>query len=308
MTKILCSYDYELLWGVWDTVGSAYVENYVSNANYAASLIIQLHEKYKIKATWAIVSAAIDQNCSIEQRIENTNRSPEEQFKMTEVFKRHKALGAELYDISPGNLNQIKHSEIFEYACHTYGHKYAHTCSKEDLESDLQNVARVETEERSTSMVFPRNVITDDALVSLENANFNTVRVNPQNILYRSIKGKGLQGQVIRALRFADSFVPIQEYLSSAEYSFGEKLNFTEGQYFFRPKCGGKILNFLHRKRLVFGLFYCIKHKKDFHVWSHPHNFGSDPEKSVENLKKLFDTIDLHIANGKAISAKMCEI
>ena len=53
-SSLVISLDFELMWGVFDTIGARYTEN-LSGALEAVPLLLELFAKNEISATWASV-------------------------------------------------------------------------------------------------------------------------------------------------------------------------------------------------------------------------------------------------------------
>ena len=66
MTAVYFSYDYELLWGVWDGTGEGYARRNVAAANEVAGRLVGLHKKHDIPATFAIVGAMLSGKTPLE--------------------------------------------------------------------------------------------------------------------------------------------------------------------------------------------------------------------------------------------------
>ena len=59
---------------------------------------------------------------------------------------------------------------------------------------------------------------------------------------------------------------------------------------------------------------YAATHKKVFHIWWHPHNFGVDTEENLENLEEILryysylkERYDFTSTNMKMLGATCCE-
>ncbi|RBW68013.1 hypothetical protein [Bacillus taeanensis] len=58
---------------------------------------------------------------------------------------------------------------------------------------------------------------------------------------------------------------------------------------FYRPPVKGlSLLNHYRQKRIIKSIYAAAKSKKIFHLWWHPHNFGSDSEARLSELEEIF--------------------
>jgi len=282
----------------------AYAASHVMQANDCARTLCALHERLGLCATWAVVGAAIDQSIPVRDRFASVVDEAEERIRFNSYLI---SVGdcEGLFDIPVDILESIQKSDVLEFGCHTYAHRYVDRIREEVLAKDLARFNEV-CKLACRSIVFPRNVVDHAALVAAKDAGFQVVRINPRKALYMAVKGTGLKSLIIRILRYADAFLPIQEMLPSKPSTNHLKgLYITEGQYFFRPDCGFPLLDVIHRVRLMFGLWACRKRKIDAHLWTHPHNFGANPIRSLSNAEKLFTYITSILSPSLCQSAAM---
>jgi hypothetical protein len=82
----------------------------------------------------------------------------------------------------------------------------------------------------------------------------------------------------------------------------------TVGNIFFRPDCGNAIADYLHFKRVVLGLLFCKFTGRNFHMWTHPHNFGVDVERSMRNYERILLYLRKEEVCGNVVFRKMDEL
>jgi len=306
LIKLIFSYDYELAWGVWDTLPERYLNENISEANRCAEKIMHAHISFGIKATWAVVGAAIDRNIDWEKirRVLINNTTSESGLRNFEKLIEK----SDFNQIPNKNLQTIKDSDLFEFASHTYWHRYVNNCTTADLHNDFELFEKAASDKAVRSIVFPRNIVSLESISLASKYNYGCVRVNPNNWLYQTVKKDDMQGKFIKFVRYVDAFFPLQEFLPMRKNSISDQSMLSVGQYFFRAHCGGKFRNWLHIKRLILGYRICRMKNVDFHIWSHPHNFGGNPTMAMENLEILLKYFQKQISSGDLISKNMCDI
>ena len=289
MINAFISYDYELSWGTWDKLPLSYTRSHVADANKAAILLIKLHRKTKIPATWAIVGAMLDKR-SPEVIMNNTKRSEKIKKDFSEFVWSLNCNDEKFFKIDKAVFNALVDDDLFEVGSHTYTHLYF---LEENTTAWIDDFDQFEREYANAfgklpvSVIFPKNQVNKLALDTAAQHSFKVVRLNEDNWLYRSTSRGKIKRSIIRILRYLDAYLPLQEFFTNTEQSHNLKI--TDGQYFFRPALNTRIQDFFHFLRLAFAINYCIFRGHNFHVWSHPHNFGGDLNRSSMNATRLFE-------------------
>ena len=290
MIKVYFSYDYELLWGTWDGTRTSYLTGPVAEANQVVSAVIKAHQTHQVPATFAIVGAMLDEG-SAKERFQKAGRDEIDQARFDSLFIPH-VKRSDVTDVNAAALKTIANDDLFELGSHTYSHFYATTTSTEVIQNDFKTFnlcfQRI-TGKPATSLVLPKNQVTQAVLEIAADYGIKVVRMNPDSWLYRPVARKGLSAKFVRLLRYLDAYLPLLELFPDRQANvaelFGLRLN--KGQYFFRPSLGSKLASISHFARLKFGLKYCSLRKRDCHFWSHPHNFAGNPSQAILNLNKL---------------------
>jgi hypothetical protein len=309
MTKVFFSYDYELLWGVWDKTSPQYLANNVAGANSVVEAIIKTHQAHGIPATFAIVGAMLEGGAA-DELFRKTGRPEEEFGRFKEVLQTS---DGDVLKANPTGISEILNDDLFEIGSHTYSHCYALESSEAVIRSEF--AAMNEVFERKfghlpKSLVMPKNQTTPLALDVASEYGIEVVRVNPDSWLYRPVEHGGAKAKLIRLLRYADAYLPVLELFpdrSENEHS-SQGLVLNRGQYFFRPDLGNRIADRAHLLRLCVALRRCIVREDSCHFWSHPHNFGRNPERSIHNLNRLLRKIRQLADDGKVSAHRMDEI
>lgn len=288
--NVYISYDYELIWGVWDMTPPAYVARNVAHANQAATQLIELHRELDIPATFAIVGAMLEDHPAGEQAITNSGRTPAQAALFTSLLENYEA--GHVSNVTQDNLTMLDSNPIFEIGSHSYAHIYALESSFDDLARDFGRFAdryRESFGRAAQSLVMPKNEVSPD-VHKLATANgFQTVRMNPPTMLYSPIKWGSVARKIVRLLRFVDSFLPLLE-MTRAQNLRDRTQNGVRvliGQYFVRSYISRGWMFSWHLARLKLGLRLARLRGHSAHYWCHPHNFGADPVRSLANHARL---------------------
>lgn len=294
--KFVISLDYELMWGVRDkkTVFS-YGKSIVSGKSALISTI-ELLERYGCNATVATVGLLFLKNKNdIISNIPNelptyvdTNLSPY-RFIIEELKESGNFDSAYFgYELTK-RLQQYSNVEI---ATHTFSHYYCLEKGQTifQYEQDLQKAISVAKREGSNirSIVFPRNQFNNSYLRSSKNAGINSYRGNPNHRIYRSSSGNE-ESLLKRLLRLLDTYINL-----TGHHCYDLKINNEElplnipGSRFLKPYSSSlKQFDPLKLNRIKKSMTFAAKNNKIYHLWWHPHNFGNQPEKNLEFLKKI---------------------
>ena len=283
MSNFIISLDFELKWGVLES-NNDYDKN-LYGARKAIPEILDIFKKFNIKSTWAIVGFLFNKNV--------------DEFKKNKPkIIRHDNI-IDPYTISFENneglyfaldlIQKINSSHLQEIASHTYSH---FNCKKgiklkeefiEDINAAI-NIAQNKLNIKFHSIVFPRNEISKEYFPILKKLGFTHYRGNPNNFLYN--KGHNKKNILIRAIRYLDSFIEIVKNYNTENCDSSELIN-VQANRMLRPHNKIKILNFLMIRRIKKEMLYAAKNNLNYHLWWHPHNFGLNTERNIQNLENI---------------------
>jgi hypothetical protein len=175
-----------------------------------------------------------------------------------------------------------------ELGTHTYSHFYCHEPGQtiDDFDADLRLAKKVAMPFVADlkSLVFPRNHFNAAYLEVCKSHGVLTVRSNP-NIWFWNLATK--ETMVKKAIRSMDAYFAFK---SKPTYRLNElPIHQTPFELpasrFFTPWSPKKILNTLKMRRILLEMTYAAKNKELYHLWWHPHNFGTYPEQCLEELE-----------------------
>ena len=204
----------------------------------------------------------------------------------------------------------IDNSKNQEIASHTYCHYYCKEIgqTKLEFENDVRSMALISSDKISKpikSIVFPRNEVNMEYFDVLIKNGFTHFRGNPENFFYS--KGHRRFNLPVRLLRLLDSYINITGNQVSIKETYNGLINIV-GNRILRPYSNNSILNLLMIRRIKNEMLYAAKNNKNYQIYWHPHNFGVNINKNVENLSKVIDYY--HVLNKKygMISSNISEI
>ncbi|WP_034920707.1 polysaccharide deacetylase family protein [Gillisia sp. CAL575] len=289
---LVISLDFELIWGVFDTVEIKDKTEYFLNTRKVIPEILELFKRSSIHATWASVGMLFNNNWTEW----NCHRSKQEpryaNSKLSSYLYGESIQKFDFRDIcfAPELIKEIYETNGQEMATHTYSHYYCleQGQGKESFRQDLVQAIAVASKIgiELKSLVFPRNQIKQEYLKVCESLGIQNVRSNPDNWYWKDTSASGLSSKIART---ADAYVN----LGKKSYPFSDlkaKKGFPleqKASRFLRPVEGNSSLRKLKLKRIKSEMTTAAKNAEVYHLWWHPHNFGDQPEESLLDLSEI---------------------
>ncbi|GMQ26618.1 polysaccharide deacetylase family protein [Algoriphagus sp. oki45] len=287
------SLDFELLWGIFDKVGTQYKPEYFANTRRVIPEMLDLFGKMGISVTWATVGMLFAEN-EEEWKHYSPEFLPSYRDKKLSAYEWAKSHGLrpEVH-FAPELIQQIIQTPHQELGSHSYAHYYTlmRGQSPEQFRQDLQASQRISKEKFGISLkslVFPRNHINELYLGICLEEGFEYVRGNPKNWFWQETQHESFSKKLFRS---ADCFFPIG---SKSSYNEEEILRF-DGEPVILPASrilrplakNNPAFNSVRLNRILNEMDLAAKNGEVYHLWWHPHNFGNDPKQSMLELNKL---------------------
>jgi peptidoglycan/xylan/chitin deacetylase (PgdA/CDA1 family) len=291
------SLDFELFWGVRDKRS---IEDYRENLLgvwIVIPKILRLFRQYNIHATWATVGFLFCEDFkdlknkfpTLLPKYHKEQLSPYlyiEHFKDNEInLKVHFA--RELIEIIKNTPNQ-------EIASHTFSHFYTHeeNSEKNSFDSDSESFLKISKENNIDvkSIVFPRNQVDEKSIRVVKKYGITIYRGNPEHWAYRY--GDTKKDFRTKVVRFLDTYWNLTGFKTSLPTMENGCYN-VKSSMFLRPY--NKKFMFLEKlklRRIKQAMLYAAKKGENFHLWWHPHNFGINQEKNLQNLQEILRYYD----------------
>ncbi len=290
------SLDFELYWGVWDVTT---IEKYGKNilgVKQAIPAMLKIFDEYNIKATFATVGFLFAKN-KTELYSYFPNTKPNYTQENYNVYKNGLTnIGndetEDSYHFGYNLLEQIKEAN-HEIGSHTFSHYYCleDGQTKVEFDADLKAAIKIAEDKNIgiSSIVFPRNQINKKFLTVLQENGIKTYRGNPTSWIYKPRKF-GDENLFIRLCRLIDAYLPIFGYNTfQIDKTEAYPINIP-GSRFLKPY--NKRLSFLEKmkiKRILKEMTIAAKRKELYHLWWHPHNFGTSLNENMKGLKIILE-------------------
>lgn len=301
---LVISLDFELMWGVRDHRTTADYGDAVLGVRKALPELLNLFKRHNVRATWATVGLLfarnrqemLDHYPNLRPAYRHARLSPYE-----DILSR---IGADEskdpWHYGRSLVEQVLQSDGQEIATHTYSHYY---CLEEGetiaaFEADLQaaSVIMATAGVRPSSIVFPRNQLTDAHVQACVNHGIQAYRGNPETFLYKA-RSKDNVNLFLRGLRLIDGSFPVSGNLSyKPGVRQGRCANVRASRFFrpYEPRIGP--MNELHVQRIMREMESAATRGQIYHLWCHPHNFGrytgvqlARLERILQNFSRLQD-------------------
>lgn len=287
------SLDFELLWGIFDKVGTRYNPSYFSNTRRIIPEMLDLFSSNQIQVTWATVGMLFAEN-EEEWKAYSPAFLPSYREKKYSAYHWAKENGIrpEVH-FAPELIQQIIQTPYQELGSHSYAHYYTlmRGQSPEQFREDLQASQRIAGDKfgvRLKSLVFPRNHLNELYLDICKEEGFDFVRGNPKNWFWQETQH---EDQSKKWFRSADCFFPVGSRTSysieSVHYSSKDPIIIPASRI-LRPYSNGNLLfNSVRLGRILSEMEKAAQMGEVYHLWWHPHNFGNNPSACMVELRKI---------------------
>lgn len=295
------SLDFELFWGMFDKVTIPEYGERIQGEQTAIPRMLELFSEYGIHATWATVGMLMARNRdellsllppqNLQPRYQNMDVSSYRYVESMPIGTNEKD---DVYHFGGTLVQKILETPHQEIGNHTFSHYYCidgHKNSDAVFEADIDAWNRIGAIYgiNATSIVFPRNQASPEALRICYEKGIRAYRGNEDHFLYRA-RGDEEQSLFIRGLRLLDHYVNISGYHTyTVEKKEGEIVNIPASR-FLRPFISKlSLLERLRLRRIKNAMTHAAKRGEVFHLWWHPHNFGIDQNENFKNLIEILN-------------------
>jgi hypothetical protein len=284
----MLSLDTELAWGSVHGGTLHKHELLYWQARDCISRLIKLLEKYQIRATWALVGHLFLEHCQPVNGVKHPKIvRPQYPWFPDDWFLPDPCSRLEDAPIwyGPDIVQQIKNCQVIqEIGCHTFSHIRVGEpgCSQECFRSELR-ACRIEAEKSGVnlqSFVFPRNSI--GHLDVLADSGFLSYRGVSPNLFERL---PGITGRICRQL---GHFLPLTPPVVLPKRVNG-LWNLPASYFFPSTYQWWRLISGISRAyKVKQGLKKAARQRSIFHLWFHPFNLASEPQKLLKELETIF--------------------
>lgn len=292
MSNFVISLDFELFWGVAESRTINSYRHNIEGVWEAIPKILELFKRYEVSATWATVGMLMCRDYSqwreVRPDVLPSYARPQCSTYSLDSFVRE----------NPGLffghplVEQILAAKGQELASHTYSHFFCAEpgASVEQFVADCscQKYIFAEYGMAPTSLVFPRNQLIDQFILAAAKEGITAYRGNPNHWFYRDghFMPYSIGGRIFRK---ADGYITLSgNHISNLEqHKTDNEPRNIPASMFLRPSINFPLLDALHLSRVKGGMEEAAKTGGVFHLWWHPHNFGTNIQRNINNLESL---------------------
>lgn len=301
--NFIISLDFELFWGVSE---SKTINNYGNNIYNTHGVVIEmlkLFKKYNIEATWATVGFLFFKDIKYLDDFITKNKIQKINYKnesLNNFSLLSKVSGLDKkYLFAFDLVHKIIECGGQELASHTFSHLYTleNGVTLNDIKTDIEVMVKLFEQSGLSldSIVFPRNQYSKDVLNLIGNTTIKAFRGNQNSYLYKPSLNQNLLKRVLRLL---DSYVNISGYNPSIVKQHKNILDIPASR-FLRPYSHKlRILEKLRLNRIKKEMTNSAKKGSNYHLWWHPHNFGSS------NIIKNFSFLEEILKHQKQLEKR----
>jgi len=293
--KFVISLDFELYWGVRDVVKLRDYQEQLLGVQEVIPLLLALFKKYQINATFATVGFLFFG--SKEELLKNLPKKKPQYAnpKLSPYHGHFDSVGKdETVDFFHFGKQLIQEIQMAgqEIGSHTFSHYYCleKGQSKEDFKEDLTAAKKIAAKRgiELKSLVFPRNQYNEAYLDICKEMGFTSFRGNESSWLFSS-ESFGSQVILRRPFRLLDSYWNFSGHNCYQLTAIKSPLpvNIRSSRY-LRPaskKFNG--LEKLRLRRIKESMSFAAKKGMVYHLWWHPHNFGTNISSNISFLEKI---------------------
>lgn len=292
---LVLSLDFELHWGLRDHTPADAPS--LRGARATVRRLLATFAEREVACTWATVGLLCAQTREMQEAAAPVVR-PVYQDARLDPYKETVGANEEADPVHFGAalVEAIRATTRQELATHTFSHFYCGEpgATVEAFRADLE-AARYITPEPPRSIVFPRNQCGEAFLDILPEVGIDVYRGNPLGTLWRVEVGETGRQPHRRLLRLADAYLPFEGDTSVGweEIPHPSGLANVRASQFLRPYVPRlRALEDLRIRRITRGVEAAARQGRIYHLWWHPHNFGTYPDENFAVLSRILDAFE----------------
>lgn len=308
------SLDFELMWGVRDHFTKADYGSHVLGERQAVSAMLDLFERSGIHATWATVGFLM-----CEGRDELLARAPEDRPSYSDARLSNYAYLDETgaseredpYYFAPSMVREILACPHQELSTHSFSHYYCLEPGQTEAQFAADLKAAV-TQLRDwkvdcQSIVFARNQYSGRHVAICAAQGLIAFRGNETNWMYRS-GNSASQSLIRRAARLTDTYLPLSGSNAVLPSKDGAMVDVRSSRFLRPIDRKPAILENLRLHRIVSAMEQAARSGTIFHLWWHPHNFGSGTGENMAFLCRVIEAYHRLADKYGMTSSTMAEV
>ena len=290
------SLDLELFWGMRDKRTIAGYGTRILGVRQAIPRMLETFQQYDVKATFATVGLLFAQDKRHMLQALPAERPSYVDPHLSPYNGHIDGIGSDEaddpYHFGNSLIRMLQEHPQHEIACHTFAHYYCleNGQTREQFKADLEAAIAIAAELGISlrSFVFPRNQYNGDYLAICGRHGIEAYRGNENNWLQQARNGQE-ETRIRRAFRLLDTWLAITGPNTHPWPQAGIPLPVdVPASRFLRPYASStRALEGLRRKRITKALDHAARNGRIFHLWWHPHNFGTDLDENIRFLDSV---------------------
>jgi hypothetical protein len=309
--RFVISFDFELFWGVRDSTTLARYGRNILGVRDAVPRLLDLFERYGVRSTWGTVGFLFfdDKDELLAHVPEITPRYLDPRLSpyaaIPEIGENEQS---DPYHFGLSLIRQIMGCPGQEIGTHTFSHYYCLEPGQDEnaFRADLQAAKRAAARLGITlrSITFPRHQI--NYLQTCREAGLTAFRGQPRAWMHDPNERRR---PARRALRLADSYLPLSGHNARRATRRPSGMIDVPASRFLRPFAPRlSALEDLRLRRISRGMRQAAASGAIYHLWWHPHNFGTHLEANLAMLHRILEVFrELALEQGMQAST-MAEI
>jgi len=293
--SFIISLDFELHWGVRDVVNLSRKKDHFLRAREAIPEVLRAFEAHEVHATWATVGFlfARDKRHLVDHlpalRPKYAQRRLDPYSFLDEVGDDERS---DPFHYASSLLRAIAAVPGQEIGSHTFSHYYCLEDGQtaETFEADLMAAAAIADQfgNVTETLVFPRGQYNPAYYSTLGKLGVRAYRIPPTFYPYRARRADQ-ENLAHRGLRLLDSYLPLRGSHGDEPSPERDGSVPLRAGLFLRPYTPSRRhLEPVRMHRIKHAMTDAARRGRDFHLWWHPHNFGTH---TSHNLAILSDVL-----------------
>ncbi len=290
---LIISLDFELMWGLCDLTNSGDYLPAVLGVRQAVPAMLAMFAKYDIHATWATVGLLLHDNrkdlmASLPDIRPSYNESRLSPYLRLDEIGTCESSDPFHYGLSLADaIMQVDGQEI---GSHTFCHYYCLEPGQTTQQFHADAMAAQETITRvsgpASSLVFPRNQFNKEYLAATAASGIRVIRGNERHWSYAASDASG-NSALKRGLRLLDSYVDVTGNNAAATRNSSALVDIPSSRFLrpFNSRLGK--LESIRCSRITSAMESAFVENNGFHLWWHPHNFGTHLQSNMAILESI---------------------
>jgi peptidoglycan/xylan/chitin deacetylase (PgdA/CDA1 family) len=290
------SLDFELLWGMRNRRrAEAYTRN-VLGVRQVIPRLLELFERYGIHCTWATVGFLFfddkeDLLGSLPERLPNYADPALSTYPLLDRIGPDERRDPCHYGLSL--IRRIEDCPHQEIGTHTFSHFYCLEAGQtpEDFRADLEAALGAAARRGITlrSLVFPRNQFSRPYLRLCADCGIDVVRGNQSAWIYQYDWDTN-ESLAKRSVRRLDQYLPLTgNNCVLPEQDPSGVLDVSSSRFLLPASSQIRTLSSLCLHRVCRSMSHAARTGGVYHLWWHPHNFGTELEANIRFLTRIFE-------------------